>query len=72
LDVKLYLDLGTYDIPMLIPLVRDFIPILQAGGYTYRYQEYHEGHSWGSWRTHIDDALEMFFPAGQSPAEPSG
>ena len=72
LDVKLYLDLGTYDIPMLIPLVRDFIPILQAGGYTYRYQEYHEGHSWGSWRAHIDDALEMFFPTQQGPAEPSG
>ncbi len=62
LDLKLYLDLGTYDIPQLIPLVRNFIPILQSKGYEYRYEEYHEGHSWGNWRAHIDDALEMFFP----------
>jgi enterochelin esterase family protein len=46
----------------LIPLVRNFIPILSAKGYTYQYHEYHEGHSWGFWRAHIDDALEMFFP----------
>lgn len=63
LDLKLYLDLGTYDIPQLIPLVRNFIPILQTKGYIYQYNEYHEGHSWGNWRAHIDNALEMFFPA---------
>jgi enterochelin esterase-like enzyme len=61
LNLKLYLDLGTYDIPQLIPLVRSFIPILQARGYTYQYHEYHEGHSWGNWRAHIANALEMFF-----------
>jgi enterochelin esterase-like enzyme len=71
LDVKIYMDLGTYDLPLLIPLVRNFVPILEEKGYTYQYQEYHEGHSWGFWRAHIDDALEMFFPAEQSPAEPS-
>ncbi len=63
LDLKLYLDLGTYDIPQLIPLVRNFIPILQTKGYIYQYNEYHEGHSWGNWRAHVDNALEMFFPA---------
>lgn len=62
LDLKLYLDLGTYDIAQLIPLVRNFIPILQSRGYPYRYEEYHEGHSWGNWRAHVDNALEMFFP----------
>ncbi len=66
LNLKLYLDLGTYDIPVLLPLVRNFIPILQSKGYTYRYEEYNEGHSWGNWRAHIDNALELFFPA--SPA----
>lgn len=71
LDLKLYLDLGTYDIPMLIPLVRNFIPILQSRGYAYQYAEYHEGHSWGMWRAHIDDALEMFFPAEPTAVEPS-
>jgi enterochelin esterase family protein len=62
LNLKLYLDLGTYDIAELLPMVRNFIPILQSKGYEYRYSEYHEGHSWGNWRAHIDDALEFFFP----------
>lgn len=62
LPLKLYLDLGTYDIPQLIPLVRNFIPILQSKGYVYRYEEYHDGHSWGNWRAHVDNALELFFP----------
>ncbi len=61
LNLKLYLDLGTYDLPTLIPLVRNFIPVLQSKGYTYLYREYHEGHSWGNWRAHIDNALEFFF-----------
>jgi enterochelin esterase-like enzyme len=62
LNLKINMILGTYDITSLIPLVRSFIPILDAKGYAYQYREYHEGHSWGFWRAHIDDALEMFFP----------
>lgn len=62
LNLKLYLDLGTYDIQQLIPLVRNFIPVLQSKDYPYLYNEYHEGHSWGNWRAHIDDALIYFFP----------
>jgi len=62
LDLRLYMDLGTYDIPILITLVRDFIPILQSRGYVHTYLEFHDGHSWGNWRGHIDNALEMFFP----------
>lgn len=61
LNLKLYLDLGTYDIPVLIPMVRSFIPILQAKGYPFRYREFHEGHSWGNWRAHLAEALEYFF-----------
>jgi enterochelin esterase family protein len=61
LDSKLYLDLGTYDIPALIRLVRSFTAVLQGKEYPFRYREYHEGHSWGSWRAHLKDALEYFF-----------
>ena len=76
LDLKLYLDLGTYDIAALIPLVRNFIPILQSKGYVYRYDEFYEGHSWGNWRAHVDNGLEMFFPgtaldADESPGQPT-
>ncbi|MDZ7372961.1 MAG: alpha/beta hydrolase-fold protein [candidate division KSB1 bacterium] len=62
LPLRFYLDLGTYDIPLLIRLVRELVLILQARGYPLRYAEYHEGHSWGNWRAHLDDALEFFFP----------
>lgn len=62
LNTQLYLDIGTYDIPMLIPLVNNLAQILQNRGYIYQYRIYHEGHSWGSWRAHLDNALEMFFP----------
>jgi enterochelin esterase family protein len=63
LDLKLYLDLGTYDIPLLIRQVRSFVPMVKARGYPVFYREYHEGHSWGNWRAHLADALEYFFGA---------
>ena len=66
LNLKFYMDIGTYDIPILIQLVNNFIPILQSKGYTYLYRVYNEGHSWGNWRAHIDDALIMFFPGNAS------
>lgn len=75
LPLRLYLDLGTYDIAMLIPMVRGFVPVLQAKGYDYQYQEFHEGHSWGNWRARIDDALVFFFSRLLSlspPALPAG
>jgi enterochelin esterase family protein len=62
LDLQFYLDIGTYDIPELPPLVHNLKDILDQRGYIYRYREYPEGHSWGNWRAHIDNALEMFFP----------
>lgn len=58
---RIYLDVGTYDIEIIISRVNSFLPILQNGGYNYVFREFHEGHSWGSWRAHIDDMLEFFF-----------
>jgi len=72
LNLKLYLDLGTYDIAQLIPLVRSFIPILQSRSYVYQYREYREGHSWGNWRAHVDNALEMFFPSAPAAVGEKG
>lgn len=62
LSTWFYLDIGTYDIPQLIPLVNNLVQILNNRGYVYQYRVYHEGHSWGNWRAHVDNALEMFFP----------
>lgn len=62
LNMRFYLDIGTYDIPVLIPRVQNLVQVLQTRGYPYQYRIYHEGHSWGNWRAHVDNALEMFFP----------
>lgn len=62
LNLKVYLDIGKYDISVLIPLVRNLKTTLQVKGYNLLYKEYNEGHSWGNWRAHIDDFLKFFFP----------
>ncbi len=64
--LKIYMDLGTFDIPSLIPMVRGFVQILKDRGYDYEYHEYNEGHSWGNWRAHVKNALELFFPPEQT------
>lgn len=74
-ELRFYLDIGTYDIPLLIPMVRNFKATLQSKGYRYLYGEYHEGHSWGNWKAHIDDALIFLFPGDETgialaPARP--
>ncbi len=74
-ELRFYLDIGTYDIPLLIPMVRNLKETLQSKGYRYLYGEYHEGHSWGNWKAHIDDALIFIFSGDETgvakaPARP--
>jgi enterochelin esterase family protein len=59
---NVYVDVGTYESSGFQELSRDFRDMLQARGYSYLYIEWHEGHSWGSWGAHLDNALEFFFP----------
>ena len=61
-DLNIYMNIGLYDIPVLIPLVRNFRDLLVANNYNLQYAEYPDGHSWGFWRRFIDDPLQMFFP----------
>ena len=61
-DLNIYMNIGLYDIPVLIPLVRNFRDLLEANNYNLQYAEYPDGHSWGFWRGYIDDPLQMFFP----------
>ncbi len=62
LDLTLYIDIGTYDIDILIPMVHNFHDILQTKGYNHQFQEWHEGHSWGNWKGHLRLPLTQFFP----------
>jgi len=62
LDLQFYLDIGKYDIPEIIPLVKDFVSILNVKNYQVTYKVWHEGHSWGNWRDHLSLPLRQFFP----------
>ena len=64
--VKYYLDIGTYDIPILIQRVAEFKQLLESNNEVFLFQQFHEGHSWGNWKAHIDDALIFLFGAVES------
>ena len=60
MNLEFYMDLGEYDLPVLVPMVNDFIRILQNKKYVYQFKVWHEGHSWGNWESH------MGLPSGNS------
>lgn len=60
--IKFYLDWGTYE-PTIMWDARRMRDALQQKGYALVWNEWHEGHSWGNWRAHLDNSLEFFFPA---------
>jgi enterochelin esterase-like enzyme len=70
LPLRFYLDIGSYDIDELIPLVQSTQQILQNQNYPYFYQLLHDGHSWGNWRAHLDEALIYLFPPIAGSPEP--
>lgn len=57
--VDVYLDCGTFG--DLTAENRGLNKILTEQGYRVKYLEFNEGHSWGSWRAHIDDMLVFFW-----------
>lgn len=56
-----YVDWGTYE-SSIASTGRVFAALLAQQGATFKASEWHEGHSWGSWRAHQDTMLEFFFP----------
>ncbi|MCB9367213.1 MAG: T9SS type A sorting domain-containing protein [Calditrichaeota bacterium] len=70
LGLRFYVDIGTYDIPQLIPLTENLIQILNEQHYDHTSQVHHDGHSWGNWRAHLDECLIYLFPP-HGDAEPS-
>jgi enterochelin esterase-like enzyme len=58
---KCYIDVGTYE-PSLLDDAGRLRTHLIENEIATKYRAWHEGHSWGSWRAHIDEALEFFFP----------
>jgi len=60
-SIKWYVDWGTYE-SSIANTGRMFEDILTQHGAEFKTNEWHEGHSWGSWRAHQDIMLEYFFP----------
>ena len=59
-DLKIYMDWGTYETDLMVD-GRTMVQELSAKGYQLKWNEWHEGHSWGNWREHLDIVLEYFF-----------
>jgi enterochelin esterase-like enzyme len=61
-SLQVYLLLGKYDLPMLIPWVQRLRNILDKKNFPYAYHEYPEGHNWAFWQKYLPGALEYLFP----------
>jgi enterochelin esterase family protein len=61
LPVKIYMDAGTYE-PSIYNSASQLRVILEADGWDHIYKVWHEGHSWGAWRAHLDNSLTYFWP----------
>lgn len=63
--IQFYFDIGTFETTQRVNLLeqnRRMRSALESKGYSVTYGEYNEGHSWGSWRAHIDTILVAFWP----------
>ncbi len=68
-NIHLYLSMGTFEGEENLALSRELQEILLQNGYNYQYREFHDGHSFGNWRTHIDEILFCFFPGTHTDRE---
>ncbi|MBN2201881.1 hypothetical protein JW777_08015 [bacterium] len=67
---RVSLDWGTYE-PEIPELNKTVAVLLSERGARVRTAEFHEGHSWGSWRAHVGDALRFVFgKADLNPNDP--
>ena len=61
-NIKFYLSCGIYEPGAITRFVIPLKDSLLALGYDVKWDQWHEGHQGASFRAHIDDALEFFFP----------
>ncbi len=60
-NISFYLDWGSYE-PSIQKANKLLLSTLNKKEYFVKTNEFHEGHSWGNWRAHIDNILIQFFP----------
>jgi len=59
--LKIWMDVGIYDIPGLLESNRRMLNILNQRGYQATYREYNAGHNYPAWRDDIWRGLETLF-----------
>jgi len=64
-NIDYYIDWGSYEFSVMLD-GRNLRDNLLNKDNRVKWREWHEGHSWGSWRAHLDEALEFFFPASST------
>ena len=69
-NVRYYVDWGTYE-GSIATDGPAFVGTLTEKGNAVKFNEWHEGHSWGSWRAHQDDMLTYFFPGTNATSRSS-
>lgn len=62
---RLYLNWGRYDLPLLIPPIEAFLARLEAEGIPHLAERFNDGHSWGLWRSTLDDGLRHLYGPGR-------
>jgi enterochelin esterase-like enzyme len=58
-DIRYYMDWGSYE-RRIAESNEEMVDAILRGGHKVSWKVYHEGHSWGSWRAHVDDLLRTF------------
>jgi enterochelin esterase-like enzyme len=61
---RIYLSWGSYDIPLLIPLIETFTTMLADSGVNHYKMQFNEGHSWGLWRATVDEGFQFLYGGG--------
>lgn len=64
--LKIWLDVGVYDMPELLTANRRMKDMLVRRGYSMDYREYHAGHNHPAWRDEIWRGLEYLYGVRQS------
>ena len=61
--IKIWMDVGIFDMPLLLAANRRMKPLLKSRGYPVSYREYPAGHNYPAWRDDIWHGLVSLFVA---------
>lgn len=60
-SLQVWMDVGKYDVSLLLAANRTMAPLLKSKGYMVEYREYDAGHNFPAWRDEVWRGLEFMF-----------